>query len=208
MEREKSVIEFYVLCNKLKDVIRTGWKDWKVKRNRIESVAEHIYGVLMLAVAVWSEFDYDIDLKKTLTMIAVHETEEILIGDLTSFQISKQEKQKMGHEAVKKIFGKLTRAKEVENLIYEFDERKTSEAKFAYQCDKLECDIQCKIYDQEGRVDIFKQEGNSTAEGQDVKSLLNKYNSWSKMWIKYDQDKCDYDKNFLKISEYILKNKI
>lgn len=83
---------FMYFATNIKNVIRTGWVDWKIKRERIESVAEHIFGVLMLAVAVWSEFGYDIDLTKTLTMIAVHETEEILIGDLTSFQISKQEK--------------------------------------------------------------------------------------------------------------------
>ena len=45
MSKAKNVIRYYVLCNKLKDVIRTGWKDWNVKRDRVESVAEHIYGV-------------------------------------------------------------------------------------------------------------------------------------------------------------------
>lgn len=30
--KEERVINYYVLCNKLKDVIRTGWKDWKVNR--------------------------------------------------------------------------------------------------------------------------------------------------------------------------------
>ena len=39
MEKESTVIKFYVLCNKLKDIIRTGWKDWGVKRKRVESIA-------------------------------------------------------------------------------------------------------------------------------------------------------------------------
>lgn len=34
MEKEISVVKYYVLCNRLKDVIRTGWKDWKVNRER------------------------------------------------------------------------------------------------------------------------------------------------------------------------------
>lgn len=41
MCKEQNVLNYYVVCNKLKNVIRTGWKDWKVKRERIESVAEH-----------------------------------------------------------------------------------------------------------------------------------------------------------------------
>lgn len=64
MVKEEKVIRYYVLCNKLKDVIRTGWKDWKVDRIRVESVAEHIYGVQMLALAMHSEFKYDIDIEK------------------------------------------------------------------------------------------------------------------------------------------------
>ena len=40
-------------------------------------------------------------------MLAVHELEEIYIGDLTQFEISKEEKKKMGHEAVAKILANL-----------------------------------------------------------------------------------------------------
>lgn len=54
MSKAQNVVRYYVLCNKLKDVIRTGWKNWNVKRERLESVAEHIYGVQMLAIAIQS----------------------------------------------------------------------------------------------------------------------------------------------------------
>ena len=77
MSKEQNVINYYVLCNKLKNVIRTGQKDWNVQRDRIESVAEHIYGVLMLAIAMQSEFEYDIDIKKVIFMIAIHESRKI-----------------------------------------------------------------------------------------------------------------------------------
>ena len=92
MSKESNVVKFYTLCNKLKDIVRTGWKDWGVKRFRVESVAEHIYGVQMLAIAMWSEYKYDLDIAKVITMIAVHEIEEIVIGDLTCFQMNKEEK--------------------------------------------------------------------------------------------------------------------
>lgn len=48
MSKEQNVINYYVICNRLKNVIRTGWKNWNVQRERIESVAEHIFGVQML----------------------------------------------------------------------------------------------------------------------------------------------------------------
>ena len=60
--KEENVLRYYVLCNRLKDVIRTGWKEWQVNRERVESVAEHIFGVQMLAIAMKSEYQYDIDI--------------------------------------------------------------------------------------------------------------------------------------------------
>ena len=60
MSKEKNVVNYYVLCNKLKNVIRTGWVDWNVQRDRIESIAEHIFGVQMLAIAMKSEYEYGI----------------------------------------------------------------------------------------------------------------------------------------------------
>lgn len=103
MSKEQDVINYYVLCNKLKNVIRTGWLDWKVQRNRLESIAEHIYGVQMLAIAMKSVYQYDIDIMKVIYMLAIHELGETIIGDLTQFQISKEEKEKKEHEAVHSI---------------------------------------------------------------------------------------------------------
>ena len=56
MSREENVIKYYVICNKLKNIIRKGWLDWNVKRDRIESVAEHVFSVQMLALSMKSEY--------------------------------------------------------------------------------------------------------------------------------------------------------
>ncbi len=208
MSKEENVIKYYVLCNKLKNVIRTGWMDWKVQRDRIESVAEHIFGVQMLAIAMKSEFEYDIDIMKVIYMLAIHELGETVIGDLTQFQIDKDEKEKIEHEAVHKILSSLIDGKQIEKLFLEFDAHETPEAMFAYQCDKLECDIQCKLYDQEGCVDLEHQEGNDTANNETVKKLLEEGKSWSDMWLEFGQKKYPYDKNFMSVSHYVEDNNI
>lgn len=208
MEKAESVVKYYVLCNKLKNVIRTGWKDWKVNRDRLESVAEHIYGVQMLAIAMQSEYKYNIDFSKVLLMLAVHELEEIYIGDLTQFQVSKEEKEKIGHEAIEKVLSCLLDKEQIKMLILEFDERKTKEAIFAYQCDKLECDLQSKLYDEEGCVDLNSQEGNETYNNPFVQQLLEEEKTWSGMWLSFGQKKYCYDKNFIEVSNYAKNNKI
>ena len=208
MIKEERVIKFYVVCNKLKDVIRTGWIDWKVERKRLESVAEHIYGTQMLALAMKSEFEYDIDIMKVIYMLALHELGETIIGDLTQFQISKEEKMQIEHETVRKILKDLLDSEEIEKLYLEFDERKTNEAVFAHFCDKLECDLQCRLYDEEGCVDLNNQEGNETVNDPTVRKYLNTGKSWSEMWLEFGQERYNYDENFKSVSEYAKNNKI
>ena len=202
------VLECYALCNSLKKVVRTGWKDWHVNRERVESIAEHVYGVQMLAILMHSTYGYDLDLKKVIMMLAVHEMEEILMGDLTQFQIDRDIKEIIGHKAMEAVLKNYVNGDEIKALILEFDERKTPEAKFAYYCDKLECDIQSKLYDEEGCVDLNDQEGNKTMENPAVKALLATGMTWSQMWLQFGRDKYHYDENFFEVSEYASTHQI
>lgn len=206
--KEKNVLQFYVLCNRLKNLIRSGWMDWNVKKERLESVAEHIYSTQMLAIAMYSEFNYDLDLAKVIKMLAIHELEETIIGDFTPFQLDAEKKQEIGHQAVLKALEPLSDGQYWINLIMEFDARKTKEAVFAYQCDKLECDLQAKLYDEENYVDLNDQKNNKTIEDENVSDLLAKGYSWSQMWIKNDLNKISFDENFTKVNEFAFKNHI
>ena len=208
MTSEENVINYYVLCNKLKDVIRTGWTTWHIKRSRVESVAEHIYGTQMLAIAMYSEYKYDIDILKVIYMLAIHELGEIIIGDLTLFQITREEKQKIEREAVHKILSCLADKEIIEELFLEFDKKETKEAIFAYQCDKLECDIQCKLYDEEKTVDINSKENNEIKNDVIVKDKVNMGESWSETWMKNGQKRYHYDDNFQNVSNYAINNLI
>lgn len=208
MSKEQNVINYYVLCNKLKNVIRTGWKDWNVQRDRVESVAEHIYGVQMLAIAMQSEFEYDIDIEKVIFMLAIHEIGEIIIGDLIQFQISKQEKRKIEYEAVHNILKDLINGKKIEELYIEFEAHETKESIFAYQCDKLEGDLQCKLYDEENCVDLKNIKSNISLKDERVKELMRSEESWSTKWLKFSQNTYPYDENFRAVSNYAIKEKI
>lgn len=208
MSREENVVNFYILCNKLKNIIRTGWINWNVNKERLESVAEHIYSTQMLAIAMKSEYEYELDIMKVIYMLAIHELGETVIGDLTLFQISEKDKEKIEHEAVSKILGGLLDGEYIKELFLEFDSHNTKESLFAYQCDKLECDLQSKMYDLEGYVDLNNQSDNTIMESKDVKELLESGNSFSDMWLKFGQKRYPYDDNFKSVSSYMIgKNK-
>lgn len=178
------------------------------KRDRLESVAEHIYSTQMLAIAMKSEYEYDIDIMKVIYMLAIHELGETVIGDLTLFQISKEEKEIIEHEAVSKILDGLVDKEYIKELFLEFDSHKTKESIFAYQCDKLECDLQSKLYDIEECVDLNDQDGNTTKDNLLVKELLDKGDSFSDMWLKFGQKKYPYDDNFRSVSSYMIGNNL
>lgn len=147
----KTILDYYILTNKLKDLVRTGWKRWGVKRERVESVAEHIYGTCMLAVAVWSETLPEVNLSEVILMLALHETEENIISDITPFDDEKkQELKKNGEKAVVAIFKDLVAKDVYFKLVHDFDTLATPEAVFARKCDKLESDLQARLYSDEG----------------------------------------------------------
>ena len=147
-EECEKILKFYFLSNKLKNTLRTGWKYWAVEGVRVESIAEHVFGTLMLAVSIYShskEYE-DIDIEKVALILALHETEEILIGDITMFDYDGvKSKKEAGRKAILELF-KDSKTDKFLKLIEEFEQGETKEAKFAFMCDKLEADLQAYIY--------------------------------------------------------------
>ena len=75
------IINFYRYANQLKYKIRTGWLEIGIEKERLESVAEHIFGTLILAIGIESEYDLNLDMYKILKMLALHELEEVFMQD-------------------------------------------------------------------------------------------------------------------------------
>lgn len=208
MNKAQKVIKFYNTTNTLKTLIRKGWLNWHVKAERVESVAEHVYATQMLALAMYSEYKYELDIQKVLYMLAIHELEETIIGDLTFKDISKEEKEKIGHDAVEKILKDLLSGEEIKQLIFEFDEKQTKEAQFAYHCDKLECDLQCKLYDEANLVDIKDQLESDNHNKKTIERMKKGEITWSYAWMNHDRPYFEKDQNFLEVLDYAIENKI
>ena len=116
------IIEFYMITNILKEKIRTGWQEIGVSAQRLESVAEHIYGCLMLAIAVDSEYKLDLDMYKVLKMICLHELEETFMKDYTIRDgISEEDKMKKGRKCVIKATKGMIKQEEIVHLLDEFN---------------------------------------------------------------------------------------
>ena len=147
MSDEQKILDLYFVTNKLKNVLRQGWVNWQVDGVRVESIAEHIYGTLMLAVSICANSNQDVDLYKVALMLALHEVEEIIIGDIAFFDTERAKtKKEDGKYAVNKIFENCVNRQEFLDIIEEFETCETKEARFAKACDKFEADLQAYLY--------------------------------------------------------------
>ena len=201
----ENILKFYCLANTLKYKLRQGWVQINLSSERQESIAEHIYGTLILAISIVYEYKLDIDLYKVLKMLTLHELEEIKIGDLTiRDNITKQEKNKLGEIAVHEITNGLISQEEIENLIHEFNDRTTKEAKFCYLIDKIECDFQAKIYDLLGYMnyDEVKKDLDYYTD-YDAKLEALKAKNASDIWLLYDKHLYKDNDIFIKLLDNI-----
>ena len=147
----KEGFEFYYNVIKLKEILRQGYIVWNVKSDRIESVAEHVFGSMVLAVSLYSQLKMSLDLNKVLEMITYHELEELEIGDLTIFDDKSSQKNR---KIVEKIVGNLIERERIIALVDEFNMQESQEAQFARAADKLECVLQIKKYQDLGFVTV------------------------------------------------------
>lgn len=202
-EECEKILKFYFLSTKLKNTLRTGWKYWAVEGVRVESIAEHVFGTLMLAVSIYShskEYE-DIDIEKVALILALHETEEILIGDITMFDYDGvKTKKEAGRKAVLELF-KDSETDKFLKLIEEFEQGETKEAKFAYMCDKLEADLQAYIY----RDNFNMSKVNPTClKDERIKEMMKRgLDRPDKFFLESDKPK--FDGTFLDVANYLEK---
>ena len=209
MERRlESTMRFYLLATQLKYKIRSGWNEthWNVNKERLESIAEHIYGTCILALSIDSEFETGLDVSKVIKMLVLHELGEVVIGDITPFDnITPEEKMQIEHAAIKEVLGDLIKREEYFALLLEFDERKTKEAIFAYHCDKLDADIQAKVYQDMGcQNPLDKQEKNVVFKSKKVQKMVQDGAKTAfDIWYEWDKSLYSDDEIFSALLDYI-----
>lgn len=203
MEKVEKVFKFYQMAVRLKDVIRTGWKYWAVERERVESVAEHVYGTLMLAVGVYASYgkELDVDIERVALMLALHETEEIVIGDLTFYEEEYKDKKAVGRKAVEEMFKDFANKDVFLSLIEEFENGQTKNAKFAYMCDKMEAVLQAYLYKDNFN---YQKIAKKALEHDKIRAMQAKGLSRPEQYFLDDNIKLfEKDKVFSQIAKYL-----
>lgn len=207
----RNAMRFYLLATKLKYKLRSGWdkNHWNVTCERLESTAEHVYGTCILALSLNSEFQLNMDMGKVLKMLTIHEIGEVLIGDITPFDgITVEEKAEIEHKAMQDVLGDIVEKDELYDLLLEFDEHNTKESNFAYLCDKLEADIQAKVYQDMGcQRELSDQKNNVVFKNPKVQQMIDDGAKTAfDIWYEWDKSKFENNPAFAKTLRYIKEN--
>lgn len=208
LTRSKHILRYYMLATKLTDKIRSGWDDdhWNVSKKRRESVAEHIFGTCVLALGFNADFTLDLDMKKVIYMLVLHDLGKAVIDDITPFDnITPEEKKKKEHEAVKAMVRDFGRGQAYYMIFDEFDNKKSKEGIFAYHIDKLQADLEAKILQDFGyHHSLDDQKNNVVFKSEKVQDILkNGAESPFDVWFEYDKSLYEDDPMFIYFLDYI-----
>lgn len=201
----ENILKFYLEAIKLKEVIRTGWKEVGVSDEKIENVADHVFGCMALTFGITSEKDItDLDLIKVFKMIFAKE----LIKSVSMEQsiTSKEDNQAAKRNALVELTDGLAIQSELVSLYDEAIELSSKEAKFALYVSKLESDIQAKKYELEGEFTLENALADIENYPEDIKAeIKGQVKNASDGWILFDRRYYDNDETFVSLSKDIQK---
>lgn len=203
IDKEKyiNILKFYYYNHTLKSKLRTGWDEehWNIEseNERVEMISDHITGAVGLAFAFGSEFKYEIDINKVLKTLMIHEIGEAIIGDVTPFDnVSPEQKHELEHMAMKQVLGNLNKCDELYQSLLDFDACINPIDKFSHYCDKLEADLQSKVYQEKGfHHSLDNQSNNIVMKSRIVQTMITSGLATTPfdIWFLYDKGIYEFD---------------
>jgi len=147
-----NMLAFTQIVRLLKTQPRTGWVDRGIPVEKTESIADHMYRMSIIAMAIPAE---SVSIDKCVKIALVHDIAESLVGDITPFGgVTKEEKHRRELETIEYLVELIQPynerfANEMKELWLDYEEIRCLEARYVKDIDKLEMIQQAWDYEQE-----------------------------------------------------------
>ena len=145
----EAAVDVLVRAARLKWVPRTGWLLRGVADP--ESVAEHSWGVVLMALVLAQGVDEPLDRGKLLAIAVLHDLPEVLLSDIPTpawRHLSAGAKQRAEDKALTELLAILPEAETMRGWWREFDEGSSPEGRLVRDADRLEMLLQALLYEQ------------------------------------------------------------
>ncbi|MBN1242980.1 MAG: HD domain-containing protein [Spirochaetales bacterium] len=186
------VLAAYYRVMRLKRLFRQGWLKRGIPEAACETVAEHSFGVAMLALlapapaptpepspetAPGRASAVAFDRARALLLALVHELGETYAGDITPVDgVGPEEKSRLEREALLKALDGHPDRDAFLEAWEEFEAARTPEARFVKELDRLEMGLQAVLYRAEGsaRMDEFFASARRAVGSVPLRALLER----------------------------------
>ena len=138
----------------LKGVLRQGWTRHPIAPEAVESVADHSYGLALLA---WVLCPDGLNRERVMELALIHDLPEVTTGDLTpADNVPLQDKRFNEVIALRGLTKGLPQPvrKRAALSLTEYHAQRTPEARFVRAVDKLEMALQSLAYEEEFGLDL------------------------------------------------------
>ena len=171
-DRAVELLRFLRLAGRLKSTVRAGWGLRGIEG--AESVADHTFGVALLALVLHREAEGPLDRERCLALALVHDLGESLVGDITPYDgVPVEEKHRRERQALQEL-GALLGHGELPALWEEYQAGLTPEARFVKELDKVETALQAAEYQEARGVELgeFRQNAEARLTLPALRALL------------------------------------
>lgn len=143
-----SSLDLLLEMRRLKQVPRAGWL--RVGVTRVESVADHSWGVAWLVLALLPQ---GLDRERALIYAVLHDAAEVRTGDITPYDgVSTEEKKWRELSAIEGLFGQAVPA--LERFWRDYLAQADEESRFVRQLDRLELALEALALAEQGEHDM------------------------------------------------------
>lgn len=164
----KKILKVFLTLQWAKELPRQGFIALGFKRSEADSVAAHSFSTALLAYFLAKQLKKEgikVDPIKVLKMGLVHDVGETIVGDVGTYVkgMAGGVFKNIEEEGVKALIGGLDDGREIIDLVKEYDERKTMEARIVKAADNLDALAQIKgVAGAQSALKYFKEVHNIT----------------------------------------------
>lgn len=131
-------IKLFMVFDILGDVVRSGSKQWNVKRVRLEDVNDHVFDLLLIYRILEKRFPNNLDFDKIFDYIICHDLPEAITGDITKFEgVAEEEIERVTTLAIDYLGNKFEGVLNLRKIINDYENRIDIESKVVKMIDKV-----------------------------------------------------------------------
>lgn len=155
MDSFNKEVKLFMIFDVLGDTVRTGMLLWKIDRERLEDVKNHVFDLLAITRILKDRFPNCLDYEKIYDYILCHDLPEAITGDITKFEgVGDDERKKVTDIAIEYLIENFGDVIDFKSVLENYENRVDLESKVVNMIDKVHSASTFIKYEVEKHIDF------------------------------------------------------